>query len=183
MSLNDFLSLSKLEEGIVRNNPEHLHISEFSKDIVEELKETARQHQEIIYVHKGSDDVIADKQMLKNILINLISNAIKYSQEGKKIYFNTEAGNDFLKIVIRDEGIGIPEEDQDMLFERFFRAHNAGNIQGTGLGLNIVKKHVELMQGRIGFTSALGKGTTFTIELPFPGKQQKHKTNENDFAD
>ena len=127
-----------------------------------------KEGQTIIYQHNGSDPVIKmDKQLLKNVFINLLSNAIKYSLEGKEILFTTDneiSGN--IRITIKDNGIGIPESDQPLLFERFFRAQNAGNIQGTGLGLNIVKKYVELLEGEISFVSKLNIGTTFVVIIP-----------------
>jgi PAS domain S-box-containing protein len=165
--LNDFLSLSKLEEGIIRNNPESILIRQFSAEIAEELREMTKEGQYIKYQHNGAENAIADRQLLKNILINLLSNAIKYSPEHKEILFSTLVDSSGqLKITIQDFGMGIPEQDQPLLFERFFRAHNAGNIQGTGLGLNIVKKYVELMEGEITFESQLNKGSIFTILLP-----------------
>jgi signal transduction histidine kinase len=103
---------------------------------------------------------------LKNVILNLLSNAIKYSPAGKNIEFKTHLSGRMLLISIVDGGIGIPEEDQKHLFERFFRAKNSTNIQGTGLGLNIVKKYVELMNGNVTFASTLNEGTTFTVRLP-----------------
>jgi signal transduction histidine kinase len=99
------------------------------------------------------------------VLFNLLSNAIKYSSENKEIIFSVEIGDE-LVIQVQDKGMGIPEEEQQHLFERFFRAKNATNIQGTGLGLNIVQKHVDLMGGTIDFISKLDEGTTFIITLP-----------------
>lgn len=166
--LNDFLSLSKLEEGVVRNNPQEITIPVFSKDVADEMKAMLKDGQTISYNHVGNNsNVNIDKQLLKNVLINLISNAIKYSPEGKEIDFTTDCSQKtYFSISIKDNGIGIPEADQPLLFERFFRAQNAGNIQGTGLGLNIVKKYVELMCGEISFTSVLNKGTTFVVKIP-----------------
>jgi signal transduction histidine kinase len=167
--LNDFLSLSRFEEGVVRNNPQEINIMEFSHDISEEMKGMLKEGQTIVYKHIGTDPTVKlDKQLLKNVFINLLSNAIKYSHEGKEISFTTDnniSGN--IRITIKDNGIGIPESDQPLLFERFFRAQNAGNIQGTGLGLNIVKKYVELLEGEISFVSKLDLGSTFIVIIPF----------------
>ncbi len=165
--LNDFLSLSKLEEGIIRDNPKPLAINIFASEITEELKTTAKSGQKIIYKHLGGRKLVnIDKQLLKNIVINLLSNAIKYSPEDKEIEFTSSVnmGGD-LKIIIKDNGIGIPTEDQPLLFERFFRAKNAANIEGTGLGLNIVKKYVELIGGEISFRSKLNEGSSFIINI------------------
>jgi len=99
-------------------------------------------------------------------IANLISNAIKYSEPEKLIQFNIVADGKTIIIEIIDQGIGIPESDQMNIFDRFFRANNAGNAQGTGLGLNIVQNYVELMEGEVTFTSEVGKGTIFNITLP-----------------
>jgi len=166
--LNDFLSLSKLEEGVIRNNPEEIEISSFAHEVAEEIKSMAKDGQKIVFKNIAEKHYFRiDKQLFKNVLINLLSNAIKYSPEGKEIEFSVfknEKGN--AEIIVSDKGIGIPKEDQPLLFERFFRAQNAGNIQGTGLGLNIVKKYVELMGGEISFISVLEKGTTFYVTIP-----------------
>lgn len=167
--LNDFLSLSKLEEGVVRNHPEAMNVQEMSTDLTDEMKGMLKTGQQINYEHTGNRVVAElDKQLLKNVLLNLLSNAIKYSPENKSIHFKTSCDEDGIRISIADQGIGIPKEDQPLLFERFFRAQNAGQVQGTGLGLNIVKKYIELMGGNISFTSTLHKGTTFNIIFQHP---------------
>ena len=166
--LNDFLSLSKLEEGKVLNNPVEFDVVEFSQEITEEMNPVIKEGQQIIYNHYGDySKIILDKNIIKNICINLLSNAIKYSAENKKIEFVTSLYPDHIDILVKDQGIGIPEGDKQHLFSRFFRAHNAGNIQGTGLGLNIVKKYVDLLGGEICFISELNKGTSFTVTIPY----------------
>lgn len=166
--LNDFLSLSRLEEGRVMNTPAEFDIRELSDEALEEISPVLKEQQVIDYNHFGETSLLElDKNIIKNILINLLSNASKYSGEGKKIFFTTSIIDHNLDIVVKDEGIGIPEEDKPYLFSRFFRAHNTQNIQGTGLGLNIVKKYVDLLDGKINFISELNKGTTFTITIPF----------------
>jgi signal transduction histidine kinase len=107
-----------------------------------------------------------DPLLIKNILINLLSNALKYSKEGQSVYLKTQIYDNELYISVKDQGIGIPEEDRKHLFERFFRANNVEAIQGTGLGLNIVKKYVELMEGTIDFESTVDKGSIFKIFIP-----------------
>ena len=104
--------------------------------------------------------------MLKNICFNLLSNAIKYSNEDGTIKFIYRKEGDNLILIVKDEGIGIPKSEQHNLFLRFFRAKNASGIQGTGLGLYIVKKYVDEMNGSITFTSEIKKGSTFQIQLP-----------------
>jgi signal transduction histidine kinase len=165
--LNDFLSLSQLEEGKAQIKPVEFDLSEFCEDIADEMRSLAKQGQLIKFEAKGTTSrIFIDKQLLKNILINLISNAIKYSSEDKIISLKTELADHELNLSVQDQGIGIPEEEQIHLFSRFFRANNAGNIQGTGLGLNIVKKYVELLQGSITFTSEINKGSIFYVKIP-----------------
>ncbi len=169
--LNDFLSLDKLETGKIENNPVEFDVVKFSEEMTEEMQAVAKKGQSVIYKHSGKNtSVVADKHILKNILHNLLSNASKYSEEGTEVDFKTFSDRTKLKIEIRDNGIGIPEEEKQHMFERFFRAKNAVNIGGTGLGLNIVKKYTELLNGEIGFESKAGEGTTFTLIIPLKPK-------------
>ena len=112
------------------------------------------------------DQVLVDPVILKNCCLNLLSNASKYSANNGEITLTVKSDSDVLNISVRDTGIGIPEDEQAMLFSRFFRAKNATNIQGTGLGLNIVKRYIELMDGDISFTSELEIGTEFHMTIP-----------------
>nr|WP_294895257.1 PAS domain-containing sensor histidine kinase [uncultured Pedobacter sp.] len=162
--LNDFLSLEKLETGIVTPQPEEVDLVQFSEEITEELQMIAKQNQSIIYQHTGTKRLVnTDVNLLKNCVINLIANAIKYSGENTFIEFNTEITDDKYYLTVKDNGIGIPVSEQKHLFEAFFRAHNTGSIPGTGLGLNIVDRYIKLMFGRIEFKSEENKGTTFTL--------------------
>ena len=165
--LNDFLSLDKLEEGAVMANPEYLGLNELIGTITEEIKSIAKAGQRISFTGLvGNDQIFIDKRILKNIMLNLISNAIKYSNENTNIDIKLAKDSNTLTIEIKDQGIGIPLEDQPHIFERFYRANNSGNMQGTGLGLNIVKKYVEILKGDIQFKSVPEKGTKFTLKFP-----------------
>lgn len=162
--LNDFLSLEKLEAGKVEPSFDSFDLVKLSEEITEEMQMIAKQNQNIIYQHTGTTSVVnLDPNLLKNCVLNLIANAIKYSGENTFIEFNTEINDHTCIVTIRDNGIGIPEADQKHLFEAFFRAHNTGNIPGTGLGLNIVARYAKLMKGKVNFNSQLNKGTLFTI--------------------
>ena len=166
--LNDFLSLSRLEEGHVLNDPIEFSVTELSEEVIDEMNSILKEGQSILLTNEGDAfKVFLDKNLVRNIMINLISNAIKYSHEEQEIYVSTKIENSVLILEIKDHGIGIPEEDQSYLFSRFFRAHNAANIPGTGLGLNIVKKYLDLLRGRIEFTSKQSEGTIFTVQIPF----------------
>jgi len=167
--LNDFLSIGKLEEGIVRNSPETLYFISFVESIIDEVKGILKDGQQIILHHQEVQQTVElDGLLFKNIIINLLSNAIKYSPENKEIHLSIHQTKKELNIQVKDSGIGIPEEDLPHVFERFHRARNSTNIQGTGLGLNITKKYVELMGGEISLQSELEKGSTFTVRLPLP---------------
>lgn len=163
--LNDFLSLEKLEEGVVRCQMVRINGKQLLTETIDDLKGISRNGQTIELVYEGNEEIFADPQLMKNILINLVSNAIKYSKDDGQITVSSAVTSERFELNIADRGIGIPLEDQKNIFDRFFRATNAGNIQGTGLGLNIVKKYVELMDGSISFVSS-EEGTTFTVSLP-----------------
>ncbi|WP_179320077.1 PAS domain-containing sensor histidine kinase [Winogradskyella helgolandensis] len=165
--LNDFLSLSKLHEGKVIAQPSLFNIIDFSKSVIDEIEGVKKNGQIISFKHQQEHlEVFLDFKLMRHIIFNLISNAIKYSDENKEITLKIEANTKQLFIEVTDEGIGIPKEDLDNMFKRFYRANNTTNIQGTGLGLNITKQYTELMGGKITFKSKLNVGTTFYLEFP-----------------
>ena len=165
--LNDVLSLSKLEEGKFVINPEEIDIIEFVNDVLQEIQPIAKKGQTLNYQHKSSTIFVTiDKKILRHILFNLVTNAVKFSPEEKPILIQTSIENNYFQLTVKDEGIGISADDQKHLFESFFRAQNAVNIQGTGLGLNIISRYVDLFNGTIHLVSKLEEGTTFTINLP-----------------
>lgn len=170
--LNDFLSIGKLEEGLVRANFSEHNICESLNDIISEMQAITRTGQKIHHTHTGNCTFNLDPQMFRNVMINLTANAIKFSPEESIITVLTSIDEKGLNVSVSDQGIGISEEDQKHLFERFFRGKNVTNIEGTGLGLNIVTKYLELMEGTIGCKSELDKGTTFSIFIPFQNETQ-----------
>jgi two-component system sensor kinase FixL len=166
--LNDFLSLEKLEAGKVEPAAQWFDIFSFSEEIAEEMQLMTKQKQLIVYEHQGTTgQVLLDQNLLKNCIINLISNAIKYSGEDTMIQFNSIVNEHELIIDVKDNGIGIPSTEMNNLFEPFFRAHNTGDIPGTGLGLNIVKRYVGLMNGTCTCESEQNVGTTFRLHFKF----------------
>ncbi|MCL5129287.1 PAS domain-containing sensor histidine kinase [Algibacter sp. L4_22] len=165
--LNDFLSLSKLEEGKVEAHKKVFDFIHFSKIFIEEVSTTKKIGKNIILEAPDHPLLInLDPKLMRTILMNLISNAIKYSPKNTDIHIKIEESDAFVTLQVQDQGIGIPDDEQEKLFERFFRAKNTQNIEGTGLGLNIVKQYVNLMDGTIDFTSEINKGTTFLIKWP-----------------
>jgi PAS domain S-box-containing protein len=167
--LEDFLSLGKLEEGSVAAKAEVILFDDcvgVIADSLTGLEQITKKGQKIHFTNRGEGEVYVDTALIRNVLLNLVSNAIKFSPEAAVINVELNKGDTELILSVKDEGIGISQEDQEHLFERFFRAKNAANIQGTGLGLHIVAKYVELMNGRIEMQSELDKGTSFYIHIP-----------------
>ena len=165
--LNDFLSLGKLEEGKVDIQNEWIDLNHFFTEIEEDLRSTLKAGQKILLECKQeASSIFTDSRILRNVIFNLLSNASKYSDINKQIHLSCVQDENEISISVTDEGIGIPEDDIKHIFERFFRATNATNIQGTGLGLNIVKRYADLLRGQMSFSSTYGIGSTFTITLP-----------------
>lgn len=169
--LNEFLSLGKIEDGKIEPKWQQFSLPELIASVSRQLDPIKKQGQIIQHDHYGIAKVVLDPGLIKNILINLINNAIKFSPERSLISIVSEADHKNVIIRVKDQGIGISEEDQQHLFERFFRGANVTNIQGTGLGLHIVSRYVQLMNGAISCKSKLEEGTEFTIQF----KQHQHE--------
>ncbi|MDF2192384.1 PAS domain-containing sensor histidine kinase [Paraflavitalea sp. CAU 1676] len=163
--LEDFLSLGKLEEGRIKAEAVTFNVREFLAEVVDEMNLILKPQQTIQTSCEGTSNFHTDSRLLRNIIINLLSNAIKFSPEGATIWLQLQNANGELRLSVKDQGMGISEEDQQHLFSSFFRAKNVVNIEGTGLGLHIVKRYVELLNGAISLQSELNAGTTVTIVL------------------
>ena len=163
--LNEFLSIGRLEEGKIQLNISVFNLKDQALLVCNEMKTILKPGQRIRNTHKGQASVQLDLSMLRNILINLISNALKFSPEDSIIEVETEVNEKHILISVQDHGIGISDDDKKHLFERFFRGKNATNIQGTGLGLHIVSKYAELMDGSVSVESKLDEGTKFTVKF------------------
>lgn len=166
--LNEFLSIGKLEDGKIKPTLSRFNIQEKALSICKEMQALAKPGQTIHFVHNGEQEVSLDQTLLRNILINLLSNAIKFSHPETAISVECRVDEYDIELKVADKGIGMSAEDREHLFERFFRGANASNIQGTGLGLHIVSKYVELLKGTIDCQTELNKGTIFTIRLRKP---------------
>lgn len=167
--LDDILTLGKGEAGCWKFNPAPLNLEIFCQDLVAEFQSGLGQFHHLIFTHEGlhlvPNLVNFDETLLRKMLSNLFSNAIKYSPPKSEIRFHLKITPTQVIWQIQDAGIGIPTSEQVHLFESFYRAQNVGNIQGTGLGLAIVKKAVDLHGGVIQVDSQEGAGTRFTITL------------------
>ncbi|MBD1829934.1 PAS domain-containing sensor histidine kinase [Microcoleus vaginatus GB1-A2] len=180
--LEDVRLLSSAEAGKLEFNPAPVDLQKFCSELVESIQISYGKNHKINFVYKKSsvsakktdneseqtqDLPTLDAKLLRHILTNLLSNAVKYSPLNSNIEFELNCDNEKAKFKIKDAGIGIPIEDQEQLFESYYRAKNVGKIPGTGLGLSIVKQCVDLQGGQIEFSSETGLGTTFIVKIPF----------------
>lgn len=163
--LNEFLSIGKIEDGKITANKIDFNLKELVTSLCSEMEGIVKPGQHISYKHDGEENIFSDPSLLRNIITNLLSNAIKFSPEGSMIEVNSRVTGHDVKLTLKDNGLGISAEDQVHLFERFFRGTNVTNIEGTGLGLHIVGKYIEILDGQIEFESELEKGTKFIISL------------------
>lgn len=165
--VNDVLFLNQAEFEKLEFQPAPLDIVVFFRDVMEELQPIVSEEHRLTFTSCGEcREYDLDAKLLRQILTNLLSNAIKYSPDGGTVYVSLHCEETRMIFQVQDEGIGIPQEDQQKLFESFSRASNVGIIAGTGLGLSIVKKCVNLHGGEIAVESEVGLGTTFTVTLP-----------------
>jgi len=165
--LNEFLSLGRLEQGKVSVNKEKFDLVAYMRSITQELHHAQKPGQRIQIISSDESLIVhQDKQFIRNIFLNLVSNSLKYSPEGRPVKVSISTLGDRFNVKVIDHGVGIPEDEHKHLFDLFFRARNATNIEGTGLGLPIVKKFIDLMQGDIAVESQVDQGTTFSITLP-----------------
>lgn len=165
--LDDVLIMGKSDAGKINLNPVLTNISEFCEKLVEEVEHsTKKTHKISTSVASEREDVYVDEKLLRNILINLLTNAIKFSPEADEVLLDVVYRDKLLTVIVKDFGMGVPTEDKEKIFDAFHRTNTVGTIQGTGLGLAIVKKAVDLHKGTIELDSELGKGTVFTIKMP-----------------
>ncbi len=165
--MEEVLLLGMVEAGKLDFKPAALDFASFCRRLIDELQ-SATNNKCLVQISTLEDakDGFADERLLQHVFINLLSNAVKYSPAGSTVHFDVERDGDFAVCRIRDHGMGIPESDIERLFSAFYRGRNAGQVPGTGLGLTIVKRCVELHRGKIKVESAVGRGTTVTVKLP-----------------
>ncbi len=178
--LEDALTLSYGEGGTLKLTPIHVNLPRFCQNIMEEVQATTRSNP-LILTHTGACDTFTtDERLLRQILTNLLTNAVKYSYDEHEVQLEVACYPDHVQLKIRDRGIGIPEKDKKLLFEAFHRARNVGTISGTGLGLTITKQAVDMLKGTISFESEEGSGTIFTVTLPNLQEQGAYAKNPGD---
>ncbi|MBZ0281686.1 MAG: PAS domain S-box protein [Anaerolineae bacterium] len=164
--LDDVLAINRADSVGMEFNPQPFDVYELYRDVAEEFQLNDPDYQILFETDVPGLQEVIDPKLVRQIINNLLSNAIKYSAVGSTIHLELTYQNQQIIITVRDQGIGIPEEDKQHLFELFHRARNVGNIKGTGLGLGIIKRAVDAHNGTIHFESQLGEGTIFTVTLP-----------------
>lgn len=165
--LTDLLAIGRVEGGSLKFDPAPLDLEQFCQTLVEEVQFSAGLNHSIVFSHQGHcESVWMDQKLLRHILVNLISNAIKYSPQNSPVFFDLSCVEQVVTLQVRDTGIGIPSDMKEHLFEPFQRASNVGNIQGTGLGLTMVKRCLDLHGGNIVVESEVDVGTSVTIKIP-----------------
>jgi PAS domain S-box-containing protein len=168
--LDDVLIFNRMEAGKLHFNPVPLNLLEFCNDLIEEMQAQTTIHTITFTTENHNSHYCLDEHLLRHILTNLISNAIKYSPKGGVVQVKLVSASNTITLAVKDEGIGIPTADLEQLFTIFHRGSNVETIPGTGLGLAIVKQCVDLQNGRVNIASEEGKGTEFTVTLPiYPG--------------
>jgi signal transduction histidine kinase len=164
--LEEILFIGSAEAGVLRASPVQMDLDEFCKRLVETLEHSSARGHSIRYSFTGDPRVVLDEQLLSGIVSNLLSNALKYSPTDSEVNFDVQSTDDIYRFSVRDQGIGIPDADLPRLFESFFRANNADQIKGSGLGLAVVKKALDVQNGTIEVESELGRGTKFVVQIP-----------------
>jgi PAS domain S-box-containing protein len=165
--LEEFLSVGRIEEGKVTAHPAHLNLPILLRDVLADMQGLLKAGQRVAQAIDCTEPMWLDPSLLRKVLVNLLSNASKYSAENAVVHVRAAGAAGRLTLVVQDEGVGISADDQARLFERFFRARSVTNVPGTGLGLYIVGRYVELLGGTIRLVSELGRGTTVTIVIPY----------------
>jgi signal transduction histidine kinase len=165
--LEEFLSVSRIEEGNLQTRAAAADVPALLGEVIADVQVVLKPGQTVDWHLQGGVPARLDASLLRKILLNLLSNAIKYSGAGSVVTLRGTCDGQQLTLSVQDQGVGISQEDQAHLFERFFRARNVSTIPGTGLGLYIIGKYLELMGGTIVLQSELNVGTTFTLTVPY----------------
>ena len=177
--LNEFLSVGQIEAGKVEAHPEWVDVAQLIGETIADMHGMLKPGQRIETEFSGratlgSEIAWIDSSLLRKIMINLLTNAVKYSALGSVVAIRAMVAEGQLTVAVQDQGVGIPLDEQVHLFERFFRARNVTNIAGTGLGLHIVGRYVALMDGMVSLKSTLNQGTTVTLTLPCHDHDSAH---------
>ena len=163
-TVDDYLTLDKIQKGLGSSDTVEINLRDFIQERLNSLQVLLKKGQEFQFASSGISSLFFDRNILRSILTNLISNAVKYSED--KVVIRSKLSETELRLSIQDFGIGIPESEIDKVCDKYFQASNSSPFQGSGLGLNIVGKYVDLFGGKMEVESELGKGTLITVVLP-----------------
>lgn len=176
--LDDVLTISRAERDVIKNNPQIVNIHTLLNKITNDVQaQFTDKHKLEIKIDCEKELINIDIRLLRQIITNLLTNAVKYSPEGGKVELIVKSKNNTLDVQISDEGIGIDESEIKYIFEPFYRTKNSVGIQGSGLGLNIVKRALEIVGGDISVKSKLNFGTTFNVRIPLYENEQKENSS------
>ena len=174
--LDDITLLSKVDLVGMETNPTTIDLDRFCTQIVDELQWLVADRHQIVFTNEGGCvEATLDEHLMRRVLTNLLTNAVKYSPNGGTVFLNLDCDDGSVIIAVRDQGIGIAEEELTKIFETFHRGRNVGMIPGTGLGLTIVKQAVEQQYGKIEVHSRQGEGSTFTLRLPLKPPTERER--------
>jgi signal transduction histidine kinase len=169
--ITEMLDLDRMESGRMTIHPERMDLNAVIADVADRVRPQAPNHTLALDLQPDLPQVQADRDRMTQVASNLLSNAVKYSPTGGRITMSTRLEGDVLRLDVRDEGLGIPEDALETIFERYSRvdSHATRDIQGTGLGLPIVRQIVQLHGGKVWAESVLGRGSVFHVVLPLAG--------------
>jgi signal transduction histidine kinase len=169
--INEMLDLDRMESGRMTIHPERMDLNAVIADVADRVRPQAPNHTLALDLQPDLPQVQADRDRMTQVASNLLSNAVKYSPTGGRITMSTRLDGDLLRLDVRDEGLGIPADALETIFERYSRVDSQAtkDIQGTGLGLPIVRQIVQLHGGKVWAESELGRGSVFHVVLPLAG--------------
>jgi PAS domain S-box-containing protein len=166
-TMDDVLIIGKTESGKIKYEPKMVDLKAFCDNLLDDVKPLLTAKHRLVYKFLLKRNIyILDEKLLKYIFLNLLTNAVKYSPHGGKVEFIIKGRRKEIEFVVSDRGIGIPEKNKNILFEPFHRCDNVGDISGTGLGMSIIKRSVNMHKGVLTYESIENKGTTFRILIP-----------------
>ena len=171
--IESVLSSSRLEAGAIAFNPGPCGLTELLADVAKGQEGIDVSHKIVLDIEALPDQVVADEKLMRQVFTNLLSNAVKYSPGASTVWVDGHLDGSHVVVAVRDEGVGIPEDELSKLFKRFFRASTASGIAGTGIGLHLIKQLIEMHRGEILVTSIAEQGTTFTVRFPFEPPMEK----------
>ncbi|MBE0648676.1 MAG: PAS domain-containing sensor histidine kinase [Bacteroidales bacterium] len=180
--LEEVSLISKDQTGALTVHPEEIHLNEFVNNVIVDLRKSSELPVQLeLQIDQGADDIYSDKELLRQILSHLLSNAGKFSPQEKPVRVTVTRNNNHIEMIVSDQGIGIPDRDLEHLFQPFHRCSNSEGFPGTGLGMSIVKRCVDLLKGSIRLDSKVNEGTTFRVSIPLRTTKTTDYEQDSDY--